>query len=35
MDWMDLAQDKDKWTARAKAAMKVPFPENKENWLAS
>jgi len=31
MDWMDLAQDRDKWLVRTKTAMKVPVPENKEN----
>jgi len=35
MDWMELAQDRDKWPARVKAAMKVPVPENKENCLTS
>jgi hypothetical protein len=35
MDWTDLAQDRDKWPPRAKTAMKVPVPENKENCLTT
>jgi hypothetical protein len=28
MDWIGLAQDKDKWRALAKAAMNLRFPQN-------
>jgi hypothetical protein len=26
MDWIDLAEDRDRWNALVKAAMDMPFP---------
>ena len=33
MDWLDLAEDKDKWGVVAKAAMNFRVPKNAGNFL--
>ena len=35
MDWVDLAQDRDRWRALVKAGMKLRFPNNAGNFLTS
>jgi hypothetical protein len=32
MDWINLAQDRDKWRALVKAVMKVQVPQNMDNF---
>ena len=35
MDWIDLAQDRDRWRTVVNAVMKLRIPENAGNFLAS
>ena len=35
MDWIDLAQDRDRWWALVNAIMKLRFPQNAGNFLTS
>jgi hypothetical protein len=34
-DWIDLAQDKDRWWALVNAVMKLQFPKNVGNFLTT
>ena len=33
MDWIDLAQDRDRWRAVVNAVMKLQFPKNVGNFF--
>jgi hypothetical protein len=35
MDWIELAQDKDRWRTLVNAVMNLPFPLNGGNFLTS
>jgi hypothetical protein len=35
MDWIDLAQDSDRWRALVNAILNLRFPENAGNFLTS
>jgi len=35
MDWIDLAQDRDRWQAFLKAVMNLQIPQNAGNFLTS
>ena len=35
MNWMDLAQDRNKWQALVRAVMKIRVPQNPGNFLIS
>jgi len=35
MDWIDLAQDRDRWRALVNAAMSLRFTKNARNFLTS
>jgi hypothetical protein len=35
MDWIDLAQDRDRWRAVVNAVMKLLVTENARNFLSS
>jgi hypothetical protein len=35
MDWIELAQDRDRWQARVNALMNLQFPYNVGNFLTS
>ena len=35
MDWVDLAQDRDRWRSVVKAVMIFRFPQNAGNFLTS
>jgi hypothetical protein len=35
VDWIDLAQDMDRWRALVNAAMNDPFPSNAGNFFTS
>jgi hypothetical protein len=35
MDWIDLAQDRDRWQAYVKAVMNLHIPQNAGNFLTN
>ena len=35
MDWIDVAQDRDRWLALVNAVMKLRFPKNVGNFSTS
>ena len=35
LDWIDLAQDRDKWRVLVKAVMNLPVPRNAGNFLTN
>ena len=35
VDWIDMAQDKDRWRAVVNAVMNITVPENVEDFLSS
>jgi hypothetical protein len=35
IDWIDVAQDKNRWRAVVKAVMNFQFPQNAESFLTS
>ena len=35
MDWIDVAQDRDRWQALEKAVMSLVVPQNAGNFLTS
>jgi hypothetical protein len=35
IDWIDLAEDKERWRAVVNAAMNLQVPQNAENFLSS
>jgi hypothetical protein len=35
MDWIDIAQDRDRWRALVSAVMNLRFPQNVGNFLTS
>jgi hypothetical protein len=35
MDWIDLAEDRDRWRALVKAVINIWFPQNAGNVLTS
>jgi hypothetical protein len=35
MDWIDMAQDRDRWRAVVSAVMNLRFPQNAGNLLTS
>jgi hypothetical protein len=35
MDWIDVAEDRDRWQALVITLMKIPVPQNAGNFLTS